>query len=240
MCPALQPDAQGFQKCHLARADVQPCWSRAFLAGFVIFLGMYLVSVSAWWSISRYQGFHQITWIDYAWPPQWITLPEKRATHFRSIAMQAVRENNIDQATIALSSAVDVSSQNFDDALLLAKLYEFTRRYAAADMVFEELLIQFPEHRTQVNRIRHDAMLYSQRLISLRSLAWDQLLLQTGHPDKWLLALIQIIRIENAAPAPRNEAAGDRLRQFSPRHRRWLNWHPLALPMNSRLRSKQF
>ncbi len=201
---------------------------------------MYLVSVSAWWSISRYQGFHQITWIDYAWPPQWITLPEKRATHFRSIAMQAVRENNIDQATIALSSAVDVSSQNFDDALLLAKLYEFTRRYAAADMVFEELLIQFPEHRTQVNRIRHDAMLYSQRLISLRSLAWDQLLLQTGHPDKWLLALIQIIRIENAAPAPRNEAAGDRLRQFSPRHRRWLNWHPLALPMNSRLRSKQF
>ena len=216
VCPALQPDAQGFQKCHLARADVRPYWSRAFLAGFVIFLAVYLVSVSAWWSISRYQGFHQITWIDYAWPAQWITLPEKRATHFRSIAMQAIRENKIDQATIALSSAVDVSSQNFSDALLLAKLYEFTRRFAAADMVFEELLIKFPEHRTQVNRIRHDAMLSSQRLISLRSLAWDQLLEQPGRPNEWLPALIQIIRIENASTAPKIEADRDRLRQLSP------------------------
>jgi len=190
VCPALKPTAQGL-RCHLLLADVRPFWGRAVAILTALTLSLYLTSATLWFGVLRLQGDDSVHWVDCALPTNWSNLAIARAAQYRQNAEIAILEHNLPAAIRALSSTVDACPDCWEDALLLAQLYEQIGQFAASEEIFASLAQKHPAQIEPISTAHHDAVLASQRFDSLQSLAFERLLQrESTRPEDWFRTLL--------------------------------------------------
>lgn len=199
VCPALRPTPQGL-RCHLDRENVRPFWGRSIgIYGALAFVG-YLTIATMWFTLLRQQGMSHVAWLDCVLPLRHENISQARAHHFKGIAAVAIESKDMPLAIQSLSSSLASAPADWRNGLVLARLYEYTARFAEAESLYSRLLIQFPRHRDSILIAHHDSMLASQRLGSLLRLAETQLRANPGDGNPWLIPWLLLQSANQSKP----------------------------------------
>jgi hypothetical protein len=133
----------------------------------------------------RQVGYPDLNYSDLAWPGHWPRVRTKQAEYFRRLGWEAWRQQDYAQALVALSSARQIEPADYQTALFLATLWSSAGNVAYGDILFEQLLAEFPGNADRTRVVYHDQLLAAQRLRPVAELALERRLAAAGNGAAW-------------------------------------------------------
>jgi tetratricopeptide (TPR) repeat protein len=123
-------------------------------------------------------------------------------------AQEAMTAGNFPGAILALEMVCSLNPRNHAAALALANLWQVSGRAAQADAIYERLMAQLPERRTEFGRLWYRALLARADFDRIKRLAPEMLRTDGRNRAAWLHALFFAAR-QTADPLPLNGLLAD-------------------------------
>jgi hypothetical protein len=193
VCPALRIREDG-AFCSLDSREIRPAWGRVFVAFSLPPLAFAVVLILGAWGFLRFgSGLESLSLADVAWPPRWGNIAEHRRSHFRDLALGAIRSGDFNGATVALFSAAGSGQGTPGENVALARLATLGKFFGLADDLHARAAAH-PERAVELALAWHDDLLLSDRPQQLARLALAQLVTPGAPREFWLRAFFESIR----------------------------------------------
>lgn len=194
VCPALRIREKG-AFCSLDSREIRPAWGRAFVVFSIPPLALAIVLILGAWSFLRFgSGLKTLPLADVACPPRWANIDEHRRSHFRDLALGALRSGDFNAATVALFSAAGSGQGTPGENIALARLATIGKFFSLSDDLHARNAAAHPERAAELALSWHDDLLLSDRPQQLARLALGQLVVRDAPREFWLRAFFESIR----------------------------------------------
>jgi len=160
----------------------------------------YLVVMLAVFATLRSVGYN-VQCLSVIWPPAWHRISESRASFFIQKAYVSLANGNLREASSALAIACDLNPQNYNAAVMLARLRELSNPQMA-DEIYARLLRTHPKQAAITATMRLHALLARGDYEHLQAASLEEISrLPPAQTIPWLHALIFSCRYlhDNAA-----------------------------------------
>lgn len=174
VCPALAYTKAGW-RCSATAAQVKPYWGRAVRVYGLLGAGLFLGGTGVVWTVSQVWGEHKIAYRDLVWPGNWEHIKESRAAHFRTEGMKAVTRGDFPAALLSLSTAESIYPGDYEQRLLLARLWGQGGNVPQAAVYFRGLMADYPQRAAATAVVWHDQLLALGDLAGLAGLCLERL-----------------------------------------------------------------
>lgn len=192
VCPLLKPNAAGVWVCSVSPAGVRPFWGRALAYHAAAAVTLAVLAGLTVFGAARAVGFHA-TPRQIFWPPAWHELRQVRAQYFVNEAEALLAKGKIREAALSLSTAWEMSPDNYAIGMVVAQFY-VAWRPDLVDGVYQRLYQHHPEHREEISRAWLRSLLARGDPAGVAELARKQLAEKDVEPTPWTHALLEAAR----------------------------------------------
>ena len=195
ICPLLKETPDGW-RCSVNAQEVRPFWGRALVYGAATLLGVYLVAGSAVFVTLRLTQ-HEISYFALVWPPRWKEIRSSQEKLYAVRAQQAMAAGRYQEAILSLEMVCRLNPRNYTAGLALASLSQVAANPTVTESIYERLLRDVPDQRTQTAQILFRNLLARSAYDKIKSLAAVMVVEDAGQRGTWLHALFFAARQTN-------------------------------------------
>lgn len=174
--------------CSVDTAEVRPFWGRVFLSALLASVIIYGSLVLTVFGVLRQVGY-PVTISMIGWPPAWSDINQAKSQYFLNNAQIAYNSGELKETVISLSNAYDSDPYNYEAGFFLARLWQ-AGRPEVSNHLYQELIANHPEHRTQTAQAWLRSLLPRADYIWIERLAISALRFEDEQAAAWLHALL--------------------------------------------------
>lgn len=228
VCPLLASTPAGW-RCSVHARDVQPFWGRALAGlGAGVLASYLLVTLLVFGALNVATGARP-SWWQVAWPGAWSSIREDQANFLYDRAMRAFARGSLNEAQLALVSAVQRDARHYEAAVLLAQVTMFQGSYLHADQLFAALQQQHPAEAVRTAVTYHDTLLSLGRTDRLAEHCLTMVEADSARAAVWVRSLLLALRNDSRAAADLAVERRSDIAQLPPHARRLvqaeIEWH---------------
>lgn len=188
VCPLLKPTPDGTLMCSVATEEVRPFWGRVVLSVLFAIILLYGTAVMIAFGFLRQVGY-PVTVSMIGWPPAWSEIHQAKSQYFLDNAQSAYLKGELAETVMSLSLAYDSDPYNYEAGFFLARLWQ-AGRPEVSNHLYQELVANHPEHRTQTAQAWLRSLLPRADYIWIERLAASALRFGDDHAAAWLHAML--------------------------------------------------
>lgn len=188
VCPLLTETADGW-RCGVNAESVRPFWGRASLYGALGFVGVYVVATGL--AFAAFQALdYDLRYRTIALPTHWHEIRQAQEKLYATRASRAMASGQYQEAILALERVCSLNPQNRQAALALANLAQVASHADLADLTYERLYRDMPEHRIATAQIWFRALLARGAYDRIKPLAVAMITEDVSERGVWFNALL--------------------------------------------------
>ena len=188
VCPLLTETPEGW-RCSVEAERVRPFWGRALLYAAGALLALYLAGTAVAYATLR-AAKYDLSYLVVAWPPRWKELRGAQEKLYVTRAQTALARGNYQEAILSLEMVCQLNPRNYSAGLALAGLTQMAAQPHISEHIYERLMHDVPEQRTQTAQIWYRTLLARANYQKIIPLAAAMLGEDPEQRSAWLHALL--------------------------------------------------
>jgi tetratricopeptide (TPR) repeat protein len=193
LCPLLVHTPEGW-RCSVPAKSVRPFWMRASAIGLGSVAALWLALTFSVFAFFRWGNDLEIRWVDIGWPGHWSRVRTAQSERLFHRSMAALRQGNLDEAYLALTSARQRDPRNYRANLLVGQITMFQGSYLFADEIFAQLRRDTPEEAYRTAVVYHDTLLMLLRYGRLARHCFEMARADPDRASLWFRSLLFALR----------------------------------------------